>query len=144
MIGGRDIVLEWSSDSATRRVLVQMLRSAWPEAYVEDARSSGAAVPIAGLDPETLPAEMFVYKNAVSRDTWDADGATDANADTMIHALVAMNTMTLVVDRAAGAESASIAESIRVALLDSQPAGAMITDSYFDDLDAESTWIEAA
>jgi hypothetical protein len=51
--------------------------------------------------------------------------------------------MTLVVDSTSGSETANIAESIRVALIDAEPAGAMIRDTYFEDLDADS-WIEAA
>lgn len=72
---------------------------------------------------------------------WDREGATDAIADTMIHAVIAKHEITLIVDGRPGAETAMIADTVRQHLVS---ASSMIADTFFEGLDAPSAWIEAA
>jgi len=141
MIGGTDQVIARRPEEAARRALVFALLAKWPEAVIEDARSEASATKLEHADPALLPDEMLVYESEAWRETWTREGATERNADRMIHILLGENEITLVVDERAGCETAGIAEHVRLMLLELSPA---IRDPFFEGLEDPAQWIEAA
>ncbi len=139
MIGGIDVVVACVPHIA-KRTLVGVLLEHWLAAVLEDARSDGLPARLDLVDPASLPDEILIYKDAAAKDAWDREGASDVNADTMIHVLSAEDAVTLVVDERQGSETAKIAADVQRDLA----AGSKIRDSFFEGLDAPTSWIEAA
>jgi hypothetical protein len=141
MIGGTDLVISRRPEEVARRALVFALLAKWPEAVIEDARSEARATKLEYADPASLPEEILVYESEAWRETWAREGATERNADRMIHIILGENEISLVVDERAGCETAGIAEHVRAMLLELSPA---IRDAFFEGLADPARCIEAA
>ena len=141
MIGGADQIIARRPDAAARRALVFALLARWPDAVVEDARSEARATRLDRADPVALPDEMLIYETGAWRDAWEREGATEEDADRMLHILLGPSEITLVVDERAGSETGHIAVHVGKMLLALSPA---IHDAFFEGLEDQETWIEAA
>jgi hypothetical protein len=90
MIGGTDRILAMPARLCNpTQVLLACLKH-WPNGYYQHA-DEGPAVPIReALTSRTAPLgdEFFVYKDRASADSWERDGATPENQNTMIHFLI--------------------------------------------------------
>jgi len=101
MIGGHDMVLDGAGPSDEGVVIVSELRRVWPELVVQDAEAGEAVAP-AGPSIERMierMTEFFVYRSRADFESWMARGATEANADTMVHVILGEASTTLVTDR---------------------------------------------
>ena len=99
MIGGTDIVLHGRTKSHDTDLLVRGIRSEWPSAVIQRANED-EAVPIRDFHfPIIGSAELIVYRDRASHQSWASNGATANNQDTMIHLIVSDDSVTLVVDR---------------------------------------------
>jgi hypothetical protein len=101
VIGGHDMVLDGAGPADEGVFLVSELRRVWPELVVQNAEAEEAVSPDApSIERMT---EFFVYRSRGDFDSWTAHGATEANADTMIHVILGEVSTTLVTHRAGSA-----------------------------------------
>ncbi len=99
MIGGADIVLHGPTRAHDTDLLVRGIRGEWPSAMIQYADEDDAASIRDFHFPVIGPAELMVYRDLASYQSWQAKGATAENQDSMIHLIVSDNSVTLVVDR---------------------------------------------
>jgi len=103
MISGYDIILK--SSAASEFVFEQAVliaRHAWSNAVVENGDTGEL------LNPSVIGdwgdvffgvREIMIYRDQASRDSWDVDGATPSNLNTMVHVIKAKwDRVTVVVD----------------------------------------------
>lgn len=103
------MVLEGPTSSDDADFLVRGIRSLWRSALIQPA-TAYATVPIHAFNyPVTTPVELLIYRDAASLASWQADGATDDNQDSMVHVIVSDRSITLVVDR----HDSSLADAVR-------------------------------
>ena len=94
MISGFDTIVAGSGPGDEGDFIVSVLRRQWPDLVVQGAEANDAVLP---EDPSiTHMREFFVYRSCPDFDSWTADGATDANDDTMIHVILGRTSTTLV------------------------------------------------
>lgn len=90
MIGGIDRILDVPAKlCAPTQILLACLKH-WPNGYYQHAAET-VILPIReALTTRTAPLgdEFFVYKDRASAESWERDGATPANRNTMIHFLL--------------------------------------------------------
>lgn len=99
MIGGADIVLQGPTKDHDTDLLVRGIRSEWSNAMIQRA-DGDKAISIRDFHfPATGPAELIVYRDRASYQSWSSEGATATNQDAMIHLIVSGDSVTLVVDR---------------------------------------------
>ncbi|WP_437610718.1 hypothetical protein WMF20_03660 [Sorangium sp. So ce834] len=99
MIGGADIVLYGQTKAHDTDLLVRAIRTEWPNAVIQHADKENG-VPIREFHfPVIGPAELIVYRDNASYQSWTSKGAAADNQDAMIHLIVADDNVTLVVDR---------------------------------------------
>lgn len=102
MIGGCDMVLAGSGPPDEGVFLVSVLHRIWPDLVVQDASADDVVTP---EDPSIANiTEFFAYRSLADFRSWAADGASDANGDTMIHAILGPKSTTFVTE-AAGSET---------------------------------------
>ncbi len=101
-IGGDDIVLHFPWEAADRDRILRFFRCSWPNGVYEDAASAwvGPIREALRFAPET--SEFFLYGSQEAWAEWEAEGATLAHQDMMLHVLGDEAGITLVVDRAHG------------------------------------------
>ncbi|MGK3967046.1 hypothetical protein WMF38_23095 [Sorangium sp. So ce118] len=115
MIGGADIVLYGQTKAHDTDLLVRGIRTEWPDAIIQHADDENG-VPIREFRfPVIGPVELIVYRDNASYQSWMSKGAAVDNQDTMIHLIVADDSVTLVVDRSDSA-LADTARELLVAL----------------------------
>lgn len=113
MIGGTDIVFGGRPDPADRAAIVRTVVEAWPHALFVDATRDDAPTPLGGLAPPfALPDELLVYRDQRSFESWEREGATPENADTMLHFLFTSEGVTAVYHGGSGSESERMVEDI--------------------------------
>lgn len=119
MIGGADIVVAEVTRREDARFVFAILRQRWPEAVYHDGESTTAR-PIADLPPP-VPVEghleLFVYDRLLTFESWMNDGATDENADAMVHIIFEPGQLTFVVGASPSA-LAAIVDEIRTRLVE--------------------------
>lgn len=99
MIGGADIVLHGQTKAHDTDLLVRSIRREWPSAVIQRA-DEDEAIPIRNFRfPIIGSAELIVYRDSGSHQSWTSNGATADNQDTMIHLIVSDDSVTFVVDR---------------------------------------------
>jgi hypothetical protein len=97
VIGGHDHVLIGAGPPDEPNVILTGLLRVWPDLVVQDADSDAAVAPKdAAIGRMT---EFFIYRSRDDFHSWAAEGATDANQDTMIHVLLGLRSTTIVSDR---------------------------------------------
>lgn len=114
LIGGVDIVIAKPAvppSNALEAIVRHVLRH-WPGAVLEDG-SSGAVFPEFRAVSFARLREIIVYKDARSRQSWQALGADPSNANTMIYVIAEASRVTLVVDDPAHATCATIIREVR-------------------------------
>src|SRR5277367_2518854 len=94
IIGGSDIVIEGAGSPDEAFFIVSQLINAWPALCVQDASADNCVLP--GDATIVSMTEFFVYASRVDFESWTANGASDANADRMIHVILGPNSTTLV------------------------------------------------
>lgn len=99
MIGGADITLEGPTTNTDADFLVRGLQNHWPNALIQDANQLEAVSIHSFVVPAFTHSELLIYKDAESYASWQADGATDANQNAMVHVIISGSCVTAVVDR---------------------------------------------
>jgi hypothetical protein len=103
MIGGADLVLHGRTKAHDTDILVRGIRSEWPNAMIQRVDEADAT-PIRNFRlPIFGPAELIVYRDRASYQSWKDHGATADNQDAMILLIVSDDAVTLVVDQPSSA-----------------------------------------
>jgi hypothetical protein len=97
MIGGVDTDLPTRAGDRSLEVAVRAVRQHWPLAVFENPEKEGRydyfwQIPFGSIR------EIFVYRDTVAADGWDARGAIPELYNTMVHVLASAKTVTVVVD----------------------------------------------
>ena len=99
MISGSDIIIANPGRSVPEVLdaIVRIIQARWSGSIIQDGATgqrfaSYSAVPFGALQ------ELFVYRDEVSFESWRSLGADPTNSNTMLHALVNDDEITLVVD----------------------------------------------
>lgn len=100
MIGGLDIIIPAKDTPELRLLVLQYIKSKWPDGCVE----------VEGQD-------HFFYKDAASQAAWEKEGGTDQNQDTMIYIIYEPEELTLVISHFDGAQTYHMAEELRRRLI---------------------------
>ncbi|XXY18783.1 hypothetical protein WME88_03915 [Sorangium sp. So ce216] len=79
--------------------MVRGIRTEWPNAVIQHAENENGILIRELRFPVVGPAEMIIYRDSASYQSWMSKGAATDNQDTMIHLIVADDSVTLVVDR---------------------------------------------
>lgn len=99
MIGGADLVLHGRTMPHDTDILVRGIRSEWPDAMIQRVDEADAT-PIRRFRLPVLgPAELIVYRDRASYQSWREHGATADNQDAMILLIISDDAVTLVVDQ---------------------------------------------
>jgi hypothetical protein len=93
LLTGIDLVLETSADGFDPRTILDHVVEDWPEAVFQDAdaTTTRSAATILGAAVDFKSNEFFLFEDQAQADSWNQDGRTDANANRMLHFLVAEN-----------------------------------------------------
>lgn len=98
MVGGIDVRIPSTGDcSVSIEAAVRAIRHCWPSATYENAVTADrysrfSEIPFGRMD------ELFVYRDSRAAELWDAEGATPATTNTMVHLLVDDSQLTVVID----------------------------------------------
>ncbi|MGD0092762.1 MAG: hypothetical protein ABSE73_22855 [Planctomycetota bacterium] len=120
MISGYDIILK--SSAASEFVFEQaalISKQIWANAVVENGDTGDLLDPGAGdwSDVFSGVREIMIYRDRQSRDSWDEDGATPSNQNTMVHVIKARpDRVTVIVDDPHHSDMSKIVRGLRRAL----------------------------
>jgi hypothetical protein len=98
MIGGIDVQIPTRcGPPLSTEVAVRAIRQQWPDAEYEhgatgERYSEFALIPFGEIE------EIFVYRDRLSADSWDKEGAIPDLSNTMIHIVAEADLITVVVD----------------------------------------------
>lgn len=97
MIGGIDVEIPSLAGDCSIEAAVRAIRLHWPSATYENAStgdrySEFSDIPFGQLD------ELFVYRDRAAAELWDAEGATPATANTMVHLLAEEGHLIVAID----------------------------------------------
>lgn len=99
MIGGDDISVEGYTGINDVETVLRFMRHAWREAVFEVAAEEGSEpVRITRLFPAREMAELFIYRDPSSFDSWKRDGLTDKNASAVVYVVFDRDSVSFVVD----------------------------------------------
>lgn len=115
MIGGDDITMQAGNPRAAMDLTIRVVRHAWPDVVIVNARSGERYADIAAV-PFSEISELFLYRSADAKQSWDTLGASDVHANSMLHLLCIDNRLTVVVDDPADPSIQPILAAIRDAL----------------------------
>lgn len=119
MIGGSDIHIQTGAGKCALEYCIRAAMQSWPQAVFEDGETgrhfdSFWDLPIGDLT------EVFVYRDKVAADHWDAEGAIPGLEETMIHLIHQDGSITIVVDDPDSSDTsrllATIAKGLRTDL----------------------------
>jgi len=89
MIGGTDVVLEIGPGVAAADAILRAVRRHWPHCVYQNADDETAPfAPVADWPPRSVEREFFVYRDEDAARDWDAEGATEANHNTMLYVIL--------------------------------------------------------
>lgn len=111
MIGGTDIVIPSTGDSAALDICARIVRCWWPQARFEDA-ATGEKYSQYGDIPLGCVHELLAYRDAEAEHSWDA-GEPDAPVNSMLYFIVSPDCVTVVLDDPAAAEMQQILTSLQ-------------------------------
>ena len=114
MIGGKDIVIPATGDSAALDICARIVRWYWPGARFEDA-IAGEKYQRYGEIPLGCVRELFVYRDTEAECAWDADDANSPD-NSMLYFILCRDSITIVVDDPDAPEMGSILASLRDSL----------------------------
>ncbi|HLN31908.1 MAG TPA: hypothetical protein VK395_29525 [Gemmataceae bacterium] len=90
MIGGVDVVLWVRDDIPATDVIFRCVRHHWPKLVFQDAEED--SMPYSAQSSQWLPRpagpEFFIYRDEEAARSWDAQGATPDNANTMLYVIL--------------------------------------------------------
>jgi len=97
MIGGIDVFITTKAGGSAIEVAVRAIRQLWPRAVFQNSLTGDRydyfrQIPFGNLE------ELFVYRDSVSADAWDEEGAIPENFNTMVHLLSDEDLLTVVID----------------------------------------------
>jgi hypothetical protein len=116
VIGGTDFVLPGKPIRDEAFFVLRALRAEWPQLVVQEAdQSVTEPVGSPNLWKRALR-EFFVYRSAADHASWQQQGATAENGDTMMHVLLTKDGITLVADSTPSSSTARVAAELLVAL----------------------------
>jgi len=99
MIGGDDISVEGYTGINDVDTVLRFMRHAWRDAIFECAVVEGSEpVRIARLFPAREMAELFVYRDSSSFESWKRDGLTDENGSAVVYVIFDEGAISFVVD----------------------------------------------
>ena len=96
MIGGSDIVVEGAGAPDEAMFIIAELKRSWPMLRVQDVAADTCT-----LSDDAAVAtmtEFFIYKSQADFESWAGSGASNVNADRMIHVVFGSQSTTLVTD----------------------------------------------
>jgi hypothetical protein len=90
MIGGTDVILDVKPGVSAADVILRCVRRHWPACVYQDADDESQPFePLGGIWPPTLKgSEFFIYRDEQAARSWDEFGATEENANLMLHVLL--------------------------------------------------------
>jgi hypothetical protein len=117
MIGGQDIVIDVRNvlRSTVLDYVVRCIQDRWPHPIVVDGATGNRFDRFANI-PFSLVSELLVYRDRDAFDSWKDLGADPQNANTMIHAILGDDSVTLVVDDVAESTMASTVKAVQETL----------------------------
>ena len=150
---GFDLILETSADGFDPRSILEVVQDQWPDAVLQDADETAARpLPQVLANGTALQStEFFLFEDQTQADSWNAHGRTDANANRMVHFIIAHDVplpgnvqVTMVID-AFTAEMARLFSNLHALFSDKRgqrvnmdealrSAGSVLTRSQFYDL----------
>ena len=114
MIGGKDIVIPATGDSAALDICARIVRCYWQQARFEDAVTGEKYQEYADV-PLGLVHELLVYRDAQAECAWDADD-TNSPENSMLYFLLSRDSVTVVVDNPDNPDMRSVLGSLRDSL----------------------------
>lgn len=115
MIGGIDTAIPTPGVRDPLYIAVRVIRQYWPKAVFENGETGERyefwQVPFGEV------IEVFVYRDGLIADQWDAEGAVPELLNTMIHLIAEREALIVVVDDKVG-EMQNVIDSILSALAD--------------------------
>lgn len=114
IIGGHDIILPLGWEPADRDRILRFFRHVWPDGVFEDALGGYAGTFSEALRFAPASREFFLYPSQEAWASWESDGATAENEDTMLHVVGADDSITLVIGQTAGRLRGIVAELVKV------------------------------
>jgi hypothetical protein len=122
MIGGYDIIVDLVPQPGDAGVILDRMRGIWPGGYFQEA-DAGIYAPIdtEGLLTVVPHDEFFLYRDKEAFDSWERDGLTPTNGDTMIYVLLGKG-MTFVVDARESVTAGIVADLVAALRRSRSPA----------------------
>jgi hypothetical protein len=114
MIGGTDVVIPGTGDSAALETCARVIQGLWPAARFEDAET-GESFSSADEIPAERVRELFVYSNASAEAAWNADDP-ETPSNSMLYLIFLPDSVTAVVEDASTPQMRAILDSIRGAV----------------------------
>lgn len=112
-VGGVDLAVKGTPTTADLTELLCIIIGRWPEARLSVDLIELLRVVVEQVsDSEKIPAEFFVYRNVASERAWEEHGATEMEADGLLHILIDETGVDFVVGRPEG-EGAAIVSDYR-------------------------------
>jgi hypothetical protein len=90
MIGGTDVILDVKPGVSAADVILRRVRRHWPACVYQDADDESEPFePLGEIWPPTLKGnEFFLYRDEEAARSWDEFGATEENANLILHVLL--------------------------------------------------------
>ncbi len=115
MIGGIDLTLSCDDPDRALRSALAVLSKQWKQCIIEDAVTATDLSPIE-ISKIPLPAELLVYCDESSQQSWQNDGATPENCNRMVHLIRGDAGLTVVVDDPNTSEMRALLNEIQESL----------------------------
>lgn len=110
MMGGDDLWVEGASSGTEIDLTVRWLRSVWRDALVEVPGRPVLSIRSERLFPLTPAAEVFIYRDPASFESWRRDGLTAGNADAVIWVSSSEDALSFVVNDRRSASGLLVSE----------------------------------
>lgn len=111
MIGRYDELFTTSNPRELAEESIKVIRLAWHDAIIEDPLT-GHSLEQALLGLVSLPEQIFVYRDPISKAAWEEHGAITENRHSMIHLAIDDCTLAVIVDDPKDPQTASFLSSI--------------------------------
>jgi hypothetical protein len=97
MIGGIDINIPTNAGASSMEVAVRAIMQSWPRSVFENGLT-GERYEYFRQIPFGEVKEIFVYRDSLAAEAWDAEGAVPDIYNTMVHLIADQGMITVVVD----------------------------------------------
>jgi len=120
LIGGSDIIYPRKLSREMLNFSLRIVRAFWPDAWVwvdsDDTNYAKMMLTDAIANLVGTPVELLIYADETVWTSWDAEGATAANGDQLLHVLLGESSTTFVVHHEPNALTKQMAACIIQAL----------------------------